>query len=589
MKNPLDLPIKNNLIKYLIEKTTKLDGIKAIYQNWLDNPDNNHGTDGAGLLDSGLTYLDTKLTIQNEQLLKTIPKIGPIIFVSNHPLGGLDGMLLTQMLLKIRPDLKVLTNEMLLAFPEFSDLFIGVDVLNPNKQKQNAKGILKLSKHIGNNGAALIFPAGIVSKIILKDFSIQEQSWSPMVARLIKKHQANCMPIYIDAQNRLPFYLSGHIHKRLRTALLGREMLAKKHSSIQVIIGSLIKYDELLETKDTVAISEYLKLCCQSLRKKTPKETDKVLQNIVKIKDDIDCSELKKQLVKLEKYFLLEHKSMKVYCAPYAELGCMMEQISISREHTFRMVNEGTGKELDSDRFDPYYWHLWVWDEDKNQVVGGYRMAKVDEIIDKHGLSKLYSNTLYKYDNVFVKSLRHSVEVGRSFVMPEYQRHPRALDLLWKGIGAYMLNNPNYHALFGCVSISSHYSNLARALLADTLIHHYSADVSLSQHVSPRKPLNLENKPWSEKLLPSLAKIPIINKLIGKIDSGKSVPILIRHYLALNGKFITFSVNNRFNQSLDGLILVDLCEAPDKYLKRYLGSEGIIRFKNRWEKHESIA
>jgi len=130
---------------------------------------------------------------------------------------------------------------------------------------------------------------------------------------------------------------------------------------------------------------------------------------------------------------------------------------------------------------------------------------------------------------------------------------------------------------------------IPRSLLRGFLFHHYSADVSLSQHVSPRKPLNLENKPWSEKLLPSLAKIPIINKLIGKIDSGKSVPILIRHYLALNGKFITFSVNDSFNQSLDGLILVDLCVAPDKYLKRYLGTEGIIQFKNRWEKHESVA
>jgi putative hemolysin len=589
MKNPLDLPISNKLLKYLIEKTTKLDGIKAIYQDWLDNPNNAHGVDGPGLLDSGLSYLDTDLIIHNKENLKNIPQNGPVVFVANHPLGGLDGMLLTQMLLKTRPDLKVLTNEVLLTFPEFSKLFIGVDVLNPNKQKQNAKGILKLSKHIGAGGAALIFPAGIVSKIKLKDFSIQDQPWNPMVARLIKKHQADCMALFVDAKNSLPFYLSGHIHKRLRTALLGRAMLAKKHSSIDVSVGKLIEYKDLLDTKDTHAITEHLKLCCQSLSKTTIANPSNNNRRLDTIKNDISNNTINHQLKVLEPYLLLSHKSMSVYCAPYEKLGCMMEQISISREHTFRAVDEGTGKELDSDLFDPYYWHLWVWDKTQNAIVGGYRMAKVDEIINNHGIAKLYSNSLYKYDTAFIKSISHSVEVGRSFVTPQYQRHPRALDLLWKGIGAYMLNNPNYHALFGCVSISQQYSNLARALLADTLIHHYSVDESLAKLVTPRKPLMIQNKPWSEKLLPSLAKIPIINKLLGQIDSGKSVPILIRHYLALNGKFITFSVNESFNKSLDGLILVDLCEAPDKYLNRYLGVEGTETFKKRWKKHESAA
>jgi len=588
MKNPLDLPIKNKFLKYLIEKTTKLNGIKAIYQDWLDNSENNHGTDGAGLLDFGLSHLDTKLAIHHGFNLKDIPSSGAIVFVANHPLGGLDGMLLAQMLLKIRPDLKVLTNEVLLAFPEFSELFIGVDVLNLKKQKQNAKGILKLSRHLANNGAALIFPAGIVSKIKLKDFSIQEQPWNPMVARLIKKHRTDCMPIYIHSQNRLAFYLSGHIHKRLRTALLGREMLAKKHTEIKITVGKIIPFNELLQAKDPQALTEYLKLCCQCHCEKD-KFNNNNSKELIEIKQNITHKNSKLQLNKLSPYLLLEYKSMAVYCAPYEKLGCMMEQISISREQTFRAVDEGTGKELDSDIYDPFYWHLWVWDHDKNQIVGGYRLAKVDEIIRKHGLSKLYSNSLYKYDTVFVKSLSHSVEVGRSFVTPQYQRHPRALDLLWKGIGAYMLNNPNYHALFGCVSISRQYSNLARALLADTLIHHYSVDKSLSKLVKPRIPLNLKNKPWSDKLLPSLAKIPIINKLLGQIESGKTIPTLIRHYLALNGKFITFSVNKSFNKSLDGLILVDLCEAPDKYLNRYLGKEGAIIFKNHWKKHESAA
>ncbi|MBL4661412.1 MAG: lysophospholipid acyltransferase family protein [Alcanivoracaceae bacterium] len=592
MKNPLDLPIKNKLIKFLIEKLTKLDDIKTIYQNWLDEPSNQHGTDGQGLLDSGLSYLDATLEIINQQNLDAIPASGATVFVANHPLGGLDGMLLTQMLLKIRPDLKVLTNEVLLTFPEFSDLFIGVDVLNKNKQKQNAKGILSLSRHLAAGGAALIFPAGIVSELRLKDFSIHDRPWDPMVARLIKKHHAHCLPIYVDARNSYPFYLSAFIHKRLRTALLGRAMLAKKHCRIKAIIGNIIEYKDFQHTKDIQSITEYLKLCCQSLKynhNETDDQSIKQQRKLENIKQDIALENILAQHEILKEYQLLEYKSMAVYCAPHAKLGTIMEQIAITRERTFRAVDEGTGKELDSDIYDPYCWHLWVWDNDKNLIVGGYRLSKVDEVINNYGLKKLHSHSLYNYDRAFIRSLRHSVEVGRSFVAPEYQRHPRALDLLWKGIGVYMLNNPNYHTLFGGVSISQQYSNLARALLADTLTYHYAADESISRHISPRKPLSIQNKPWSHKLLPSLSKIPIINKLLGTIDSGKTIPILIRHYLALNGKFITFSINESFNKSLDGLILVDLRKSPDKYLARYLGVNGTKEFKKTWEIHKNAA
>ncbi|MBL4773478.1 MAG: lysophospholipid acyltransferase family protein [Alcanivoracaceae bacterium] len=592
MKNPLDLPIKNKLIKFLIEKLTKIDDINGIYQRWLDEPTNQHGTDGSGLLDAGLRDLDAQLKLVNQQNLESVSTSGATIFVANHPLGGLDGMLLTQMLLKIRPDLKVLTNEILLTFPEFSDLFIGVDVLNQNKQKQNAKGILALSKHLAAGGAALIFPAGIVSQLRLKDFSIHDRPWDSLVARLIKKHQANCLPIYVDARNSYTFYLSGFINKRLRTALLGRAMIAKKHSTIKAIIGNVIEYKDFQHTKDIQSITEYLKLCCQSLKynlNETNNKSKKQQRTLKNIKQDIALDNIQAQHEILEPYRLLDYKSMSAYCAPYAKIGSIMEQIAITRERTFRAVDEGTGKELDSDIYDPYCWHLWIWDNDKNLIVGGYRLSKVDEIIKNHGIKKLHSHSLYSYDRSFIKSLKHSVEVGRSFVAPEYQRHPRALDLLWKGIGMYMLNNPNYHTLFGGVSISAQYSNLARALLADTLTYHYAADESISKYISPRKPLNIQNKPWSDKLLPSLTKIPIINKLLGTIDSGKCIPILIRHYLALNGKFITFSINESFNKSLDGMILVDLRKAPNKYLIRYLGVNGSHEFKNRWEIQENAA
>ncbi|MFT5163677.1 MAG: putative hemolysin [Alteromonadaceae bacterium] len=266
-----------------------------------------------------------------------------------------------------------------------------------------------------------------------------------------------------------------------------------------------------------------------------------------------------------------------------------MDQIAISREITFRAVGEGTGKELDSDRFDPYYWHLWVWDDEAGEMVGGYRLGKTNEIVDSHGLDKLYSRSLYHYDQQFIDRQGGTVEVGRSFISPAYQRHPKVLDLMWRGIGSFMVANPHYHTLFGCVSVSQQYSQLARAFLADTLLENFSANQELKQSVTPSVPFEVKAKPWSELALKDFAEIPVINKLLGRIDSGKHIPVLIRHYLALEGRFISFTVNEGFNHSLDGLLIVDLRQTPNKYVNRYLGKEGAKLFNARWKSYESAA
>ena len=107
--------------------------------------------------------------------------------------------------------------------------------------------------------------------------------------------------------------------------------------------------------------------------------------------------------------------------------------------------------------------------------------------------------------------------------------------------------------------------------------------------IKPRKPLQVKGRIWTPEILKSLTNIAVINQLVGRIDSGKAVPVLLRHYLALNGRFIGFSVNEQFQDSLDGLIVVDLRETPVKYLNRYLSKEGAQRFLEKWEKTDAVA
>ncbi len=593
ISHPLNIPIQNNWLNRQVCKFTRLDGLREIYDDWLEyhqqdtHPEQN-ANQGKRLLEFGLKHMNVNIEWVHEQRLNTIPLSGPLLIVANHPLGGLEGMLLANALLKIRPDVKVLTNEMLLKFPEFSDIFIGVDVLNNNSVKKNRRGIRKVTQHLANQGALLIFPAGTVAGMDLTNSKIIDRQWDEIVGRLMQKYRCPCVPFLVKERNSKLFYLSGHIHKRLRTALLGRAMLSKKNQRIKIVVGESISYKEIEPLSTARKVTDYLRFCCEIMQKSVENDIEQPPQ-ASEVKADIVKPEILARLQILESYRVLKKGDFSVYCAPYEKLGCIMEQIAISREKTFRAVNEGTGQELDNDRFDRYYWHLWIWDDEAQKLVGGYRLGKVDEIVKQSSIDNLYSNSLYHYNENFAQSLKHAVEVGRSFVSLEYQRHSKALDLLWRGIGAFMVANSDYHTLFGCVSISKDYSSLAQAFLAESLLKHFNAKEEYVSSVQAKKPLLVKETPWSDNLINMLSNVPIINKLLGRIDAGKTIPILIRHYLALNGKFASFTVNENFNHSLDGLIIVDLRITPEKYLIRYLGKQGAEDFIKRWEMYESVA
>jgi putative hemolysin len=219
--------------------------------------------------------------------------------------------------------------------------------------------------------------------------------------------------------------------------------------------------------------------------------------------------------------------------------------------------------------------------------VGGYRLGETDKIVAEHGVNALYSRSLYRYDAKYIKKLGAALEVGRSFVTEAYQKHPSALDLLWRGIGHFVVKHPQYSVLFGCVSISSHHSELARAFISDAMMESFRAEQKFLENVKPIVPLRVKGKTWSNRMLSSIRDISVFNKLVGQCDPGKTIPVLLRHYLALNGRFVGFSVNRGFNDSLDGLILVNLKEMPSRYLTRYLGKDGSTSYLKFWEQHET--
>ncbi|MDR9827314.1 GNAT family N-acyltransferase [Vibrio sp. FNV 38] len=524
-----------------------------------------------------LESLNINYKIESGQL-NVIPNSGATLIIANHPLGGVEGIILAELLLMIRPDVKVLANQYLERVPELASLFIGVDTLDQDKTKKvNAQALRQANQHLSQQGLLLVFPAGEVSSPAKGNPGmVQDKIWHRSVASLIKRHQATTVPIFIHGYNSKSFYRAGKIHPLLRTLMLGRELLNKSQLSIPLSIGEPIRYKEISKL-DAPQTMQYLRLNTYLLRHRTQQKKVKLLSNT--IVEPISCAKpaalLKAELESLPSTALLINSGdYSVYCTEHNKIPHLMHEIGRIREINFRAVGEGTNQSIDIDEFDRDYLQLFVWDNIKQRLVGAYRLGLVDRIVEKRGINGLYSRTLFEYKQQFIDRLgaNNTIEMGRSVVAAEYQKSMSALLLLWKGIATFVSRNPQYTHLFGPVSISDEYNDTAKQLLTETLEIHHS-DQESANFVKPVNPLTKDDVHWQSELLTSLFDIQLLSRVIARVDSGKSVPVLLRQYLGLHGKLVCFNVDPNFNDAIDGLIVVNLTSVPEKTLARYMTLE----------------
>ena len=570
MRNsPFQLPRRTpfGLIEKTLESITGLKKLNTFYQ---DRPS---GINTDHFLNYTINVLNIDYSISDEGS-KYIPTTRSTVVVANHPLGGLEGVILAKILRSVREDVKILANAYLKKIPELSDIFIGVDVFEgKNARKRNIKALREAHQHLQNGGLLLIFPAGEVSSFD-ENGQLNDKKWSRSVASLVRKHKASVLPIFIGGRNSRKFYQAGEIHPLLRTILLARELLNKRDKSVNITIGEPILWKEyrLFESDD--ALVNYLRLNTYLLNPKMSNECKKdacFTSNIASSGDPVLFIE---EIAKLpKKCKLISSESFDVFCVNSSQIPLIIKEIGRIREVNFRAVGEGTGLERDLDQYDQYYLHLFIWDRENHTLVGAYRIGHVQNIILKKGIEGLYSRRLFKYDQRFINSLNISLEMGRSVIDKKYQRSLSALLLLWKGIAEYVWQHPEITTLFGPVSMSSDYPKQARRLLAECLsIHHY--DDQIAQLVKPKTPLELsEPVPWHTSMLSALGDIQLLSKVIARISQGSGIPILLRQYLGLNGKLVCFNVDPDFNNALDGLIVVDLRHIPAKTLGRYMGKD----------------
>ncbi len=527
------------------------------------------GEKGHAFIDLLFEKLEISYEVSAEDLSR-IPKSGPFIVVSNHPFGGLDDLILLRIFSGIRPDFKIFTNPILKKFGGLEEFLLpGTAFSSIGRHKSTPEQQDDVASHLQQGGCLGIFPSGKVSGYDLNSNNITDKQWGNTVLRFIRNSNVPVVPVYFKGTNSLFFQLLGLIHPSLAAFKLPSELWNKKQSSIEIRIGKPISVKDLDEFRDIYRYGRFLRAKTYALGtslevKKFFSPVDEHLPEAEEIIAPLPAEELQSEIGHLEEENLLfEVAPFKVYCAPASQIPLTILEIGRLREDTFRQVGEGTNKKIDLDEYDIYYRHLFIWDCDASKIVGAYRIGMGAEIIEEYGIKGFYTYSLYRISEGFRPVMSTAIELGRSFIIPEYQKKPLSLYCLWKGILYFILKHPEYRYLIGPVSISNRFSHFSRSLMIEYITQHYY-DQELAKFVRPRNAFvpDLENIDV-EILMEGPRDLGKLDKHIRDVDiEDLGIPIMLKKYLGLNGKIVAFNLDSSFNDALDGLLVLDLMNIP---------------------------
>lgn len=554
---------------WLLMKVLKISTLNKIY-------DKHKHLSELEFLNAILDEFQIKFEIPEEDL-KRLPKEGPYITVSNHPLGGIDGILLLKLMLEREPNFKIIANFLLHRIAPMKPYIMPVNPFENHKDsKSSVVGIKETLRHLSDGKPLGIFPAGEVSTY--KDGKlIVDKPWEEGAIKIIKKANVPVVPIYFHAQNSKLFYTLSKINDTLRTAKLPSELLTQKNRTIKVRIGKPISVAEQAEYTE---ISDF----CEFLRRKTYMlshafEEDTKLQlpklSIPKPPKQIvkpaNHSEIIEEINALKEgdFRLLQSKNYQVFLTTAEKIPNILHEIGRLREITFREVGEGTNEAIDLDKYDQYYHHMFLWDDEAQMIAGAYRMGLGDGIYKKHGIEGFYLHELFRFEPELHGMMSQSIEMGRAFIISEYQQKPMPLFLLWKGIVHTTLRHPEHKYLIGGVSISNQFSDFSKSLMIEFMKSHYY-DPYVAQYVHPKKEFKVKLKDADKDFVfnETEADLNKFDKIIDEVEPGSlRLPVLIKKYIKQNARVVAFNVDPLFNNSVDGLMYIRIADLPESTVK----------------------
>lgn len=590
MKNTNELVAKQDLIQAAnldkiglswmaktIMNITKLSDLNELYARHMHRS-------GIEFIDSVFEELEIDFNYFEDELSR-IPKEGPFITVSNHPLGGIDGLLLLKLVSMVRPDFKVMANFLLKRIAPLENQFIAVNPFESRPDAFNSSTGLKeaIAQVKAGNGLG-IFPAGEVSTYNFKQKKVVDRDWQSGAIKLIEKMGVPVVPIYFKAKNSSLFYILSSLSGTLQTAKLPSELLGQKKQNLQVRIGKPIEKKEYGELTNSEALSKLLRE--RTYRLSAPLEDESRLDRLRHVVSKSQKSpaaiiaETPSRLIWEEIEILrakgarmTEFRTFEVFCASAGDIPNILREIGRLREITFRAVGEGTNDETDLDAYDQSYLHLFLWDNQAQRIAGAYRLGMGADIYADKGIRGFYVNSLFKITPEAYPIFSQSLEMGRAFIIQEYQQKPMPLFLLWKGIIHVVLRNPEkVRYLTGCVSISNHFSKFSKAMMISFVQHHFF-DKEMGKYIHPRKEFRVKLSEEDVNFIKNSSGEDLnkFDRFIDEVEPGNMrFPVLFKKYIKQNARIVCFNVDPKFNNSIDGFMYIDINDLPEQTIQPVL-------------------
>jgi putative hemolysin len=517
-------------------------------------------------IDEVLEYFNFNFFV-NDKEIENIPISGRVVIIANHPLGALDALSLIKLVSKVRKDIKVVANDMLSIFENVRPILLNVDAFSSTQKKE---AIAKVYEALENEEVVIIFPSGEVSRAT--PTGIKDKKWKKGFLKFAHRTHSPILPIYIGGKNSKTFYSISALNKKLSTALLPNEMFKQRDNSIEMIVGELIPAENTTPKgiEQDKLVELYKKHLYGLKSKKNYFETQKAIahpEDPKAIKKELKASELLGQ-TKDGKYIYLY--------ASEDNNSIVINEIGRLREISFRKVGEGINKKRDIDKYDRYYKHIVLWDNEDLEIVGAYRIGVCSEILENRCITEFYTASLFEYNEPFLHYLYDSIELGRSFVQPKYWGS-RALDYLWYGIGAYLKNNPQIKYMFGPVTLSATLPKIAK----DMILYFYDQNFGDTKNLVEAKiPYNFKSDQELVKKLKTdfgsdeyKDNFKALKNSLSSI--GVSVPTLYKQYSELCEEggisFCAYNVDPDFSDCIDSFIVVAIDKIKQKQKDRYFG------------------
>ena len=526
---------------------------------------------GIDFVEKVLESFNFSYSVPNTEI-ENIPCEGRVVIFANHPIGSLDALAMIKLISKVRSDIKVVANDLLMALNPLHNILLPVKNMTGGTPKQNLSAI---HHHLKSEGAVLIFPSGEVSR--LRPQGVRDTSWQSGFYKMACACNAPLLPMFADAKNSAMFYGASIIYKPLATLLLVKEMFKQSKKTMPIRIGELIPIEAFKNNDFPIKIKTKL---LKNHLYRIGKNRSGLFNTQSPIAHPESRSELQHALHQCQQLGETGDGKL-IYLYEHQSSSSIMREIGRLREIAFRTVGEGTGERRDTDKYDSFYLHLILWDKSDLEIVGAYRFAKVDDVQSRIGKESLYSQTLFNYTDDFEGYFAQGLELGRSFVQPKYWGK-RSLEYLWYGIGAFLIKNPQYRYLFGPVSLSGTLPRQAKSLLVHFYQTHFKPDIPLAKSKSPytldilhKNNLNKLYQYTQDEKETYSANFKILKRLLSEL--GVAIPTLFKQYSELcepgGVKFLDFGIDADFNDCIDGLVLVDLKKLRHKKRAKYLKSE----------------